>query len=146
MANSRLAILCLPNAVREAVWSLKVEGLIEIDRGRFGGSRVIVPRHDRLVHLGDIFVRANDVLLSSLLDCRVAIEPTMACPWTLTHLTSAPWNSPPAVMAPLMVCRQTTAGQRTAPCCPTCSDSSRLRQAIPIIPILKNGCPAFAYC
>jgi len=65
-------------SVREAIRSLEVEGLIEINRGRFGGSRVIVPRRDRLVHLVDIFVRANDVSLSSLLDCRAAIEPMMA--------------------------------------------------------------------
>jgi len=65
-------------SVREAIRTLEVEGLIEINRGRFGGSRVTVPRRDRLVRLVDIFVRANDVSLSSMLDCRSAIEPMMA--------------------------------------------------------------------
>jgi len=65
-------------SVREAIRALEVEGLIEVNRGRFGGSRVVVPRRDRLVHLVDIFVRANGVSLSAMLDCRSAIEPMMA--------------------------------------------------------------------
>ncbi|MCB1343096.1 MAG: FadR family transcriptional regulator [Pseudooceanicola sp.] len=65
-------------SVREAIRSLEVEGLIETNRGRFGGSRVIEPRRDRLVHLVDIFVRAKGVSLASMLDCRAAIEPMMA--------------------------------------------------------------------
>lgn len=65
-------------SVREAIREIEVEGLIEINRGRFGGSRVIVPRRDRLMHLVDIFVRANGVSLSSILECRSAIEPMMA--------------------------------------------------------------------
>tara|TARA_R110001599_G_scaffold62516_2_gene174008 strand:+ start:371 stop:1099 length:729 start_codon:yes stop_codon:yes gene_type:complete len=65
-------------SVREAIRSLEVEGLVEISRGRFGGSRVVVPKRDRLVHLVDIFVRANDISLSSMLDCRAAIEPMLA--------------------------------------------------------------------
>lgn len=65
-------------SVREAIRALEVEGLIEVNRGRFGGSRVVVPRRDRLVHLVDIFVRGNGVSLSAMLDCRSAIEPMMA--------------------------------------------------------------------
>ena len=65
-------------SVREAIRSLEAEGLIEISRGRFGGSRVVVPKRDRLVRLVDIFVRANEVSLSSMLDCRSAIEPMLA--------------------------------------------------------------------
>lgn len=65
-------------SVREAIRALETEGLIEVNRGRFGGSRVVVPRRDRLVHLVDIFVRGNAVSLSAMLDCRSAIEPMMA--------------------------------------------------------------------
>lgn len=65
-------------SVREAIRALESEGLIEVNRGRFGGSRVIIPKRDRLVHLVDIFVRANGVSLSTMLDCRSAIEPMLA--------------------------------------------------------------------
>lgn len=66
------------SSVREAIREIEAEGLVEVNRGRFGGCRVIVPRRDRLVHLVDIFVRANGVSLSAILDCRSAIEPMLA--------------------------------------------------------------------
>lgn len=75
-------------SIREAIRSLEVEGLIETSRGRFGGSKVIIPKRDRLVHLVDIFVRANGVSLSNLLDCRAAIEPMMAR-LAARHMTDA---------------------------------------------------------
>lgn len=75
-------------SIREAIRALEVEGLIETNRGRFGGSKVIVPKRDRLIHLVDIFVRANGVSLSSLLDCRAAVEPMMAR-LAARHMTDA---------------------------------------------------------
>lgn len=65
-------------SVREALRTLEAEGLVETVRGRSGGTRVAAPRRDSLTRSVEIFVRANAVSLSALLDCRAAIEPMLA--------------------------------------------------------------------
>lgn len=65
-------------SVREALRTLEAEGLVETVRGRLGGTRVVAPRRDSLTRSVEIFVRANAVSLSALLDCRAAIEPMLA--------------------------------------------------------------------
>lgn len=65
-------------SVREALRTLAAEGLIETVRGRSGGARVVALRRDTLTRSVEIFVRANSVSPSALLDCRAAIEPMLA--------------------------------------------------------------------
>lgn len=65
-------------SVREALHRLESEGLVETVRGRSGGTRVAAPRRDQLTRSVELFVRANAVSLSALLDCRAAIEPMLA--------------------------------------------------------------------
>lgn len=65
-------------SVREALRILETEGLVEITRGRSGGIRVSMPKRDMLTRSVELFVRANAVSLSALLDCRAAIEPMLA--------------------------------------------------------------------
>lgn len=65
-------------SVREALRVLEAEGLVEIIRGRTGGTRVAAPKRAALARSVELFVRANSVSLTALLDCRAAIEPMLA--------------------------------------------------------------------
>ncbi len=65
-------------SVREALRVLETEGLVQVDRGRTGGTRVTAPKRTMLARSVELFVRTNGVVLSSLLDCRAAIEPMLA--------------------------------------------------------------------
>jgi GntR family transcriptional regulator, transcriptional repressor for pyruvate dehydrogenase complex len=64
--------------VREALKILETEGLVVIRPGRLGGARVKVPQRGDLVRSTEQFLRANQVTLENLFDCRVAIEPMLA--------------------------------------------------------------------
>lgn len=65
-------------SVREALKILETEGLVEIRTGRSGGALVTAPTPELLTRSVQVFVRANTVDLKTLLECRVAIEPSLA--------------------------------------------------------------------
>lgn len=65
-------------SVREALRMLESEGLVEVLRGRTGGTRIAAPKREMLARSVELFVRANSVSLTALLDCRAAIEPMLA--------------------------------------------------------------------
>lgn len=65
-------------SVREALRTLEAEGLLETVRGRTGGTRVAAPQRGALTRSVELFVRANSVSPTALLDCRAAIEPMLA--------------------------------------------------------------------
>lgn len=65
-------------SVRDALRSLESEGLITTRVGRSGGSMVTLPGRDAVARSVEMFVRAHGVRLESLLECRVAVEPTLA--------------------------------------------------------------------
>lgn len=65
-------------SVRDALRTLEAEGLITTHLGRFGGSMVTRPQRNIVARQVELFVRTHGIQLSSLLECRVAIEPTLA--------------------------------------------------------------------
>ena len=65
-------------SVREALRILETEGLVEMRTGRAGGALVTTPTRASLARSLEVFLRANEVKLKVLLDCRLAIEPMMA--------------------------------------------------------------------
>lgn len=65
-------------SVREALRTLEAEGLLETVRGRSGGTRVAAPQRGALTRSVELFVRANSVSPTALLDCRAAVEPMLA--------------------------------------------------------------------
>lgn len=65
-------------SVRDALRILEAEGLISTKVGRTGGSMVTRPQRDLLARSLELFVRTHDIRLDALLECRVAIEPTLA--------------------------------------------------------------------
>lgn len=66
------------SSVREALRALSAEGLISTRGGRGGGSFVTLPDLSSMRKPVELFIRTNDVSFESLLDCRVAVEPTLA--------------------------------------------------------------------
>jgi DNA-binding FadR family transcriptional regulator len=64
--------------VRDALRSLESEGLISTKVGRSGGSMVTLPQRDAVARHVELFVRTHGIRLDSLLECRVAVEPTLA--------------------------------------------------------------------
>lgn len=65
-------------SVRDALRTLEAEGLISTRVGRSGGSMVTRPQRDMLARSLELFVRTHEIRLEPLLECRVAIEPTLA--------------------------------------------------------------------
>lgn len=65
-------------SVRDALRVLEAEGLITTKVGRTGGSMVTLPGRASIARSVELFVRAHGVRLESLLECRVAVEPTLA--------------------------------------------------------------------
>jgi DNA-binding FadR family transcriptional regulator len=65
-------------SVRDALRVLEAEGLVSTRAGRAGGSRVTRPGRESIARSVELFVRAHGVRLSSLLDCRLAVEPMLA--------------------------------------------------------------------
>ncbi|WP_051419706.1 FadR/GntR family transcriptional regulator [Paracoccus pantotrophus] len=64
--------------VREALRVLGAKGLIEVRRGRKGGSYVRAPSSDALSQSLDLFIQGHDIRFSDLLAVREAIEPVAA--------------------------------------------------------------------
>ncbi|WP_232419292.1 FCD domain-containing protein [Paracoccus sp. N5] len=65
-------------SVRDALRILEAEGLIRTRAGRFDGSTVTRPQRNIVARQVELFVRTHGIQLSSLLECRVALEPTLA--------------------------------------------------------------------
>jgi len=65
-------------AVREALRTLAVEGLIETRHGRFGGNFVTLPGHDYMANAIDRFVQSRRIPLRSLQETREVLEPFLA--------------------------------------------------------------------
>jgi DNA-binding FadR family transcriptional regulator len=65
-------------SVRDALRVLETEGLITTKVGRTGGSMVTLPGRAAVARSVELFVRTNGIRLESLLECRVAVEPTLA--------------------------------------------------------------------
>jgi len=65
-------------SVRDALRVLESEGLITTKSGRAGGSIVTLPGRDSVARSVELFVRTHGIRLASLLECRVAVEPTLA--------------------------------------------------------------------
>ncbi|GHF67271.1 FadR/GntR family transcriptional regulator [Seohaeicola zhoushanensis] len=65
-------------SVRDALRVLESEGLIATKVGRSGGSMVTLPGRDAVARSVELFVRTHGIRLESLLECRVAVEPTLA--------------------------------------------------------------------
>lgn len=66
------------SSIREALRVLAAEGLISTRGGRGGGSVVTLPDRDSIRRPVELFIRTNDIGFDSLLDCRMAVEPTLA--------------------------------------------------------------------
>lgn len=66
------------SSVREALRVLSAEGLINTRGGRGGGSMVTLPDRDSIRRPVELFIQTNEVSFESLLDCRAAVEPTLA--------------------------------------------------------------------
>ena len=64
--------------VRDALRILESRGLIVTRPGRAGGSMVTLPGRDSISRSVELFVRTHGITLSSLLECRVAVEPALA--------------------------------------------------------------------
>ena len=65
-------------SVRDALRVLESEGLISTKVGRSGGSVVTLPGREAVARSVELFVRTHGIRLESLLECRVAVEPTLA--------------------------------------------------------------------
>lgn len=65
-------------SVRDALRVLESEGLISTKVGRSGGSMITLPGRDFVARSVELFVRTHGIRLESLLECRVAVEPTLA--------------------------------------------------------------------
>lgn len=65
-------------SVRDALRILESEGLITTKVGRTGGSMVTLPGRASVARSVELFVRTHGIRLESLLECRVAVEPTLA--------------------------------------------------------------------
>jgi GntR family transcriptional repressor for pyruvate dehydrogenase complex len=65
-------------SVRDALRVLESEGLITTKVGRAGGSMVTLPGRASVARSVELFLRTHGVKLESLLECRVAVEPTLA--------------------------------------------------------------------
>lgn len=65
-------------SVRDALRVLEAEGLISTKAGRTGGSMVTLPGRESVSRSVELFVRTHGISLDSLLECRVAVEPTLA--------------------------------------------------------------------
>lgn len=65
-------------SVRDALRVLETDGLISTKVGRTGGSMVTLPGRASVARSVEVFVRTHGIRLESLLECRVAIEPTLA--------------------------------------------------------------------
>src|SRR5262249_50953129 len=65
-------------SVRDALRALEAEGLIPSKVGRSGGSMVTLPGRASVARSVELFVRTHGIRLESLLECRVAVEPTLA--------------------------------------------------------------------
>lgn len=66
------------SSVRDALRVLESEGFIITKVGRSGGSMVTLPSRDVAARSVELFVRTHGIRLDSLLECRVAVEPTLA--------------------------------------------------------------------
>lgn len=64
--------------VREALRSLGAQGLLEVRRGRRGGSYVCAPSSDRLSDSINLFIAGHSIKFIDLLAVREAIEPVAA--------------------------------------------------------------------
>ncbi|GGY93289.1 FadR/GntR family transcriptional regulator [Novosphingobium colocasiae] len=64
--------------IRDALRILESRGLIVTKPGRAGGSMVTLPGRDSISRSVELFVRTHGIKLSSLLECRVAVEPALA--------------------------------------------------------------------
>lgn len=64
--------------IREALRMLGAQGLVEVRRGRKGGSYVCAPTSDRLSDTINLFIAGHDIRFSDLLAVREAIEPVAA--------------------------------------------------------------------
>lgn len=64
--------------VRDALRILESHGLIVTKPGRSGGSMVTLPGRASISQSVELFVRTHGIKLSSLLECRVAVEPALA--------------------------------------------------------------------
>ena len=65
-------------SVRDALRVLETDGLITTKVGRTGGSMVTLPGRASVARSVELFVRTHGIRLESLLECRVAVEPTLA--------------------------------------------------------------------
>lgn len=65
-------------SVRDALRVLESEGLITTRLGRTGGSVVTLPGRASVARSVELFVRTHGIRFESLLECRVAVEPTLA--------------------------------------------------------------------
>lgn len=65
-------------SVRDALRVLESEGFVTTKVGRNGGSMVTIPGRDIVARSVEMFVRTHGIRLDSLLECRVAIEPSLA--------------------------------------------------------------------
>ena len=65
-------------SVRDALRVLESEGLITTKVGRAGGSMVRLPGRQSAARSVELFVRTHGIRIESLLECRVAVEPTLA--------------------------------------------------------------------
>lgn len=65
-------------SVRDALRVLESEGLIATKLGRTGGSVVTLPGRASVARSVELFVRTHGIRFESLLECRVAVEPTLA--------------------------------------------------------------------
>lgn len=64
--------------IREALRVLGAQGLIEVRRGRRGGSYICAPNGDNVSESMDMFIAGHDIRFIHLLAVREAIEPVAA--------------------------------------------------------------------